>query len=171
MFESWNSDRAKAYRAFNKIPDDLGTAVNVQAMVFGNMGADSGTGVAFTRNPPLVRTGCTANTSSTLRVRMSSRAPARLSPFPALERDMPAVYEQFQEIARRLEKHYKDMQDLEFTIERGTLYMLQTRAGKRTAAAAVKVASDMVRGGTHRRADGYHAGRAQPCGPAASAAI
>ncbi|HEV3311584.1 MAG TPA: pyruvate, phosphate dikinase [Chloroflexota bacterium] len=147
VFRSWNSDRAKAYRAFNKIPDDLGTGVNVQAMVFGNMGDDSGTGVAFTRNPS---TGESKLYGEYLLNAQGEDVVAGIrtpQPISTLERDMPEAYRQFQEIARRLEKHYKDMQDLEFTIERGTLYMLQTRAGKRTAAAAVKVATDMVREG------------------------
>jgi pyruvate, orthophosphate dikinase len=147
VFESWNSDRAKAYRAFNKIPDNLGTAVNVQAMVFGNMGNDSGTGVAFTRNPSTGENSLYGEYLLNAQgedVVAGTRTP---QPISTLERDMPDVYRQFQEIAHRLEKHYKDMQDLEFTIERGTLYMLQTRAGKRTAAAAVKVATDMVREG------------------------
>ena len=144
VFESWNSPRAKAYRAFNKIPDNLGTAVNVQSMVFGNMGNDSGTGVAFTRNPS---TGEDSLYGEYLLNAQGEDVVAGIrtpQPISTLERDMPDVYRQFQEIARRLEKHYQDMQDLEFTIERGTLYMLQTRAGKRTAAAAVKVATDMV---------------------------
>jgi pyruvate,orthophosphate dikinase len=147
VFESWNSDRAKAYRAFNKIPDDLGTAVNVQAMVFGNMGNDSGTGVAFTRNPSTGENrlyGEYLLNAQGEDVVAGTRTP---QPISTLERDMPGVYRQFQDFAHRLEKHYEDMQDLEFTIERGKLYMLQTRAGKRTAAAAVKVAADMVREG------------------------
>jgi len=147
VFESWNSPRAKAYRAFNKIPDDLGTAVNVQAMVFGNMGNDSGTGVAFTRNPS---TGENTLYGEYLLNAQGEDVVAGIrtpQPISTLERDMPDVYRQFREIAHRLETHYNDMQDLEFTIERGTLYMLQTRAGKRTAAAAVKVATDMVNEG------------------------
>ncbi len=147
VFQSWNSDRAKAYRAFNKIPDNLGTAVNVQSMVFGNMGEDSGTGVAFTRNPATGEDklyGEYLLNAQGEDVVAGTRTP---QPIATLERDMPQVYEQFRQIAHRLEKHYKDMQDLEFTIERGTLYMLQTRAGKRTAAAAVKVATDMVNEG------------------------
>ena len=147
VFRSWNSDRAKAYRAFNKIPDNLGTAVNVQAMVFGNMGNDSGTGVAFTRNPS---TGEHRLYGEYLLNAQGEDVVAGIrtpQPISTLERDMPDCYRQFQEIAHRLEKHYQDMQDLEFTIERGTLYMLQTRAGKRTAAATVKIATDMVREG------------------------
>ncbi|HZT95575.1 MAG TPA: PEP/pyruvate-binding domain-containing protein, partial [Chloroflexota bacterium] len=147
VFRSWNSDRAQAYRAYNKIPDDLGTAVNVQSMVFGNMGSDSGTGVAFTRNPSTgedVLYGEYLLNAQGEDVVAGIRTP---QPISTLQDDMPEVYDQFREIARRLEKHYHDMQDLEFTIERGKLYMLQTRAGKRTAAAAVKVAADMVREG------------------------
>jgi pyruvate,orthophosphate dikinase len=147
VFQSWNSDRAKAYRAFNRIPDNLGTAVNVQTMVFGNMGNDSGTGVAFTRNPS---TGERELYGEYLLNAQGEDVVAGIrtpQPISALKRDMPTVYQQFEEIARRLEHHYKDMQDLEFTIERGKLYMLQTRAGQRTAAAAVKIATDMVREG------------------------
>src|SRR5579884_2048326 len=147
VFESWNSNRAKAYRAYNKIPDDLGTAVNVQTMVFGNMGNDSGTGVAFTRNPS---TGEDRLFGEYLLNAQGEDVVAGIrtpQPISTLQDDMPEVYDQFREIARRLEKHYHDMQDLEFTIERGKLYMLQTRSGKRTAAAAVKIACDMVREG------------------------
>jgi pyruvate,orthophosphate dikinase len=144
VFASWFGKRARDYRNFNKIPHDLGTAVNVVTMVFGNMGDDSGTGVAFTRNPS---TGDPALFGEYLTnaqgedVVAGIRTPQEIS---NLRDDMPAVYEEFQTIARRLERHYRDMQDLEFTIERGRLYMLQTRSGKRTAAAAVKVAVDMV---------------------------
>jgi pyruvate,orthophosphate dikinase len=144
VFASWFGKRARDYRNFNKIPHDLGTAVNVVTMVFGNMGDDSGTGVAFTRNPS---TGAPALFGEYLTnaqgedVVAGIRTPQQIS---NLRDDMPAVYEEFQTIARRLERHYRDMQDLEFTIERGRLYMLQTRSGKRTAAAAVKLAVDMV---------------------------
>ncbi|GAC1321937.1 MAG: pyruvate, phosphate dikinase [Chloroflexota bacterium] len=144
VFRSWNGDRARAYRASEGIPDDLGTAVNVQAMVFGNMGIDSGTGVAFTRNPS---TGEARLFGEYLLNAQGEDVVAGIRtprPISALKDDMPQAYQQFQDIANRMERHYRDMQDLEFTIESGKLYMLQTRNGKRTAAAAVKVAVDMV---------------------------
>ena len=144
VFDSWFGKRAHDYREFNKIPHDLGTAVNVVTMVFGNMGDDSGTGVAFTRDP---NTGENALYGEYLTnaqgedVVAGVRTPEKIS---HMRDAMPEVYAQFEEIARRLESHYRDMQDLEFTIERGTLYMLQTRSGKRTAPAAIKIAVDMV---------------------------
>src|SRR5947209_14314574 len=148
VFRSWNGERAIAYRESEGIAHNLGTAVNVQTMVFGNMGSDSGTGVAFTRNPS---TGESKLFGEYLLNAQGEDVVAGIrtpQPISALNRDMPEAYEQFQEIARRMEGHYRDMQDLEFTIERGKLYMLQTRNGKRTAAAAVKVAVDMVNEGT-----------------------
>ncbi|HVM25699.1 MAG TPA: pyruvate, phosphate dikinase [Candidatus Limnocylindrales bacterium] len=147
VFDSWFGKRAHDYREFNKIPHDLGTAVNVVTMVFGNMGDDSGTGVAFTRDP---NTGEKALFGEYLTnaqgedVVAGVRTPDKIS---QMRDAMPEVYAQFEEIAQRLEGHYRDMQDLEFTIERGTLYMLQTRSGKRTAPAAVKIAVDMVNEG------------------------
>src|SRR3989441_1022605 len=144
VFSSWNNRRAIDYRNFNKIPHDLGTAVNVQSMVFGNMGSDSGTGVAFTRNPSTGENqlyGEYLLNAQGEDVVAGIRTPSKIA---RLQEDLPHVYEQFKEIARRLEQHYRDMQDLEFTVEKGRLYMLQTRAGKRTAQAAVKVAVDMV---------------------------
>ncbi len=147
VFDSWNSKRAIDYRRYNKIPDDWGTAVNVVSMVFGNMGDDSGTGVAFTRDP---NTGEKKLFGEYLRnaqgedVVAGIRTPERITD---LERTQPNVYKQFVEIAGKLERHYREMQDLEFTVERGTLYMLQTRTGKRSAEAAVKIALDMVREG------------------------
>jgi pyruvate, orthophosphate dikinase len=147
VFRSWNGDRARAYRENEGIPDDLGTAVNVQAMVFGNMGNDSGTGVAFTRDPS---TGDEHLFGEYLINAQGEDVVAGIRtprPISALQDEMPQAYEQFQEIATRMERHYRDMQDLEFTIERGKLYMLQTRNAKRTAAAAVKVAVDMVNEG------------------------
>ena len=144
VFRSWDNPRANVYRRMNEIPYDWGTAVNVQAMVFGNSGDKSGTGVAFTRNPA---TGEKALFGEYLinaqgeDVVAGVRTPA---PIAQLKQDMPEVYEQFASIADRLEKHYKDMQDMEFTIENGKLYMLQTRNGKRTAAAALKIACDLV---------------------------
>jgi len=144
VFESWNSKRAIDYRRFNKISADGGTAVSVVAMVFGNMGDDSGTGVAFTRDP---NTGQHLLFGEYLRnaqgedVVAGIRTPERIVD---LERSQPSVYKQFVEIADKLERHYRDMQDMEFTVERGTLYMLQTRSAKRSAEAAVRIALDMV---------------------------
>jgi len=144
VFSSWNNKRAIDYRNFNKIAHNLGTAVNVQSMVFGNMGNDSGTGVAFTRNPSTGENqlyGEYLLNAQGEDVVAGIRTPSKIA---RLQEDLPHVYEQFKEIARRLEQHYRDMQDMEFTVEKGHLYMLQTRAGKRTAQAAVKVAVDMV---------------------------
>jgi len=144
VFSSWNNKRAIDYRNFNKIPHNLGTAVNVQSMVFGNMGNDSGTGVAFTRDPSTGEKqlyGEYLLNAQGEDVVAGIRTPSKIS---RLQDDLPDVYQQFQEIARRLEHHYRDMQDLEFTVEKGRLYMLQTRSAKRTAQAAVKVAVDMV---------------------------
>jgi pyruvate, orthophosphate dikinase len=144
VFDSWNSRRAVDYRRFHKIPDDWGTAVNVMEMVFGNMGDDSGTGVAFTRNP---NTGERALFGEYLTnaqgedVVAGIRTPEKIAD---LAERQPKVYEQFQQIAQRLERYYRDVQDLEFTVERGKLFMLQTRSAKRTAEAAVKIALDLV---------------------------
>ena len=144
VFDSWQNHRAIVYRKINNIPDHLGTAVNIQAMVFGNMGDDCGTGVAFTRNP--------SNGDNKLYgeylinaqgedVVAGIRTP---EPISTLEEKMPEVYQQFVQICSLLEKHYRDMQDIEFTIQGGKLYMLQTRSGKRTANAAIKIAVEMV---------------------------
>jgi len=144
VFRSWDNPRAIVYRRLNDIPSDWGTAVNVQSMVFGNMGNDSGTGVAFTRNPA---TGEKALFGEFLMNAQGEDVVAGIrtpQPISSLKETMPEVYNQFVEIAEKLEKHYKDMQDIEFTIERGKLYMLQTRNGKRTAQAALKVAVDLV---------------------------
>lgn len=144
VFRSWDNPRAIVYRRLNDIPSDWGTAVNVQSMVFGNMGNDSGTGVAFTRNPA---TGEKALFGEFLMNAQGEDVVAGIrtpQPISTLKETMPEVYNQFVEIAEKLEKHYKDMQDIEFTIERGKLYMLQTRNGKRTAQAALKVAVDLV---------------------------
>ena len=144
VFDSWNSKRAVDYRAYNKIPEDWGTAVSVVAMVFGNLGDDSGTGVAFTRDP---NSGEAKLFGEYLRnaqgedVVAGTRTPEKIED---LQNSQPEVYRQFVEIAGKLEKHYRDMQDLEFTVERGKLYMLQTRAGKRSAEAAVKIALALV---------------------------
>ena len=144
VFRSWDNPRANVYRRINEIPYDWGTAVNVQSMVFGNSGNTSGTGVAFTRNPA---TGEKALFGEYLINAQGEDVVAGVrtpSPISKLKEEMPEVYKQFADIADRLEKHYKDMQDMEFTIESGKLYMLQTRNGKRTAAAALKVAVDLV---------------------------
>lgn len=147
VFRSWNNERAKIYRKLNNIPDDLGTAVNVQSMVFGNMGNDSGTGVAFTRNPA---TGEKKLFGEFLVNAQGEDVVAGIRTPQSIEKlgeIMPEIYEQFVNVAELLENHYKDMQDIEFTIEKGKLYMLQTRNGKRTAFAAVRVAVDLVEEG------------------------
>src|ERR671938_126612 len=147
VFNSWMGRRAVDYRRVNRIPDNLGTAVNVQAMVFGNMGAESGTGVAFTRNPS---TGEKTLYGEYLLNAQGEDVVAGIrtpQPISQLKDELPEVYEQFNSITQLLERHYRDMQDVEFTIERARLWMLQTRTGKRTGAAAVKVAVDMVHEG------------------------
>ncbi len=144
VFRSWQNDRAKHYRRINNIDDMLGTAVNVQAMVFGNLGDTSGTGVGFTRNPA---SGAKEFYGEFLMNAQGEDVVAGIrTPVPILElqKVMPGVYDQLREITTRLEKHYKDMQDFEFTIQEGKLYMLQTRNGKRTGPAAVRVAIQMV---------------------------
>ena len=144
VFGSWNNPRAIAYRKLNRIPDDWGTAVNVQAMVFGNMGPDSGTGVAFTRDPATGERrfyGEYLENAQGEDVVAGVRTP---KPIAKLAKEMPEVYRKLDKIQAKLERHYKDMQDLEFTIERGKLWMLQTRTGKRTGFAAVRIAVDMV---------------------------
>ncbi|MDQ6918670.1 MAG: pyruvate, phosphate dikinase [Candidatus Dormibacteraeota bacterium] len=147
VFRSWNTDRAVAYRRAEKIPDDLGTAVNVQTMVFGNMGEGSGTGVAFTRNPI---SGSKELYGDYLANAQGEDVVAGIrdtEPIAALKKRMPDIYKQFTDYAEKLEAHYKDVQDLEFTIERGKLYMLQTRNAKRTGEAAVRLAIAMEKEG------------------------
>lgn len=147
VFASWNNQRAKVYRKINKIPDHLGTAVNIQMMVFGNMGEDSGTGVAFTRNPSTGEAklyGEYLMNAQGEDVVAGIRTPKTIE---TLYDTNPNVYQEFDNIASKLELHYKDMQDIEFTIEKGKLYLLQTRTGKRTASAAVKIAVDLVKEG------------------------
>ncbi len=167
VFESWNNDRAKYYRQINKIPEEWGTAVNVMAMVFGNMGEDSGTGVAFTRDAATgenvfngeylmnaqgedvvagIRTPQQITKEGSVRWAELQRISEeeRKKVYPSLEEFMPEVYKELYEIQEKLEKHYKDMQDLEFTIQEGKLWLLQTRNGKRTGAAMVKIAMDML---------------------------
>src|SRR6202047_68567 len=167
VFDSWNNDRAIAYRKFNNIPGDWGTAVTVQSMVFGNLGADCATGVAFTRNPANGEKGIygeflpnaqgedvVAGTRTPLQISLKAgRSWAerngvseedRAARYPTLEESFPGVYKELLKIAQRLEHHFRDMQDMEFTIERGRLFMLQTRNGKRTAEAAVRAAVEMT---------------------------
>jgi pyruvate,orthophosphate dikinase len=147
VFRSWNNPRAISYRRLNNIPSDLGTAVNVQAMVYGNMGQDSGTGVGFTRNPATGEKefyGEYLINAQGEDVVAGIRTPA---PINQLESELPKVFKELHNITNRLEAHYRDVQDFEFTIQEGKLYMLQTRAGKRTVQAALKIATDMVNEG------------------------
>ncbi len=144
VFDSWNNKRAITYRNLNDIPHDLGTAVNVQTMVFGNMGNSSGTGVAFTRDPSTgenIKYGEYLINAQGEDVVAGIRTPQTIE---SLKKEMPDIYNQLMDIFLKLETHYKDMQDLEFTFQEGKLFMLQTRTGKRTAAAAVKIAVDML---------------------------
>ena len=153
VFESWNNHRAQVYRRENHIASDLGTAVNVQMMVFGNAGEDSGTGVAFTRNPA---TGENKLFGEYLLNAQGEDVVAGIrtpQPISALAETMPDLYNEFVATAKKLETHYRDMQDLEFTIEHGTLYMLQARNGKRTPTAAVKIAVDLVEEGLLSRTE------------------
>jgi len=160
VFRSWNNDRAIYYRKMNDIPESLGTAVNVQAMVFGNMGDDSGTGVGFTRNPSTgenIFYGEYLTNAQGEDVVAGVRTP---QPISKLENEMPTVFKQLHAITKRLEKHYRDVQDFEFTIEKGKLYMLQTRNGKRTTHAAIKIAVDMVKEGLITKVEAVN--RVQP---------
>lgn len=147
VFKSWNNNRAKVYRKLNDIDDNLGTAVNIQSMVFGNMGDRSGTGVAFSRNPATGENelfGEYLMNAQGEDVVAGIRTPSEIH---ELNKQMPEVYEEFFDTVQKLEHHYKDMQDLEFTIERGKLYILQTRNGKRTAQAGINIAVDLVNEG------------------------
>jgi pyruvate,orthophosphate dikinase len=156
VFKSWNNDRAVRYRKLHEIPDSLGTAVNVQAMVFGNMGEDCATGVAFTRDPnsgarifygEYLKNAQGEDVVAGIRTPQPINEEGRVSGtdhLPSLEQEMPKAYRELRRIARRLEKHYRDMQDLEFTIQQGRLWLLQTRSGKRTATAAVRIAVDLA---------------------------
>ncbi len=147
VFGSWMGKRAVEYRRLNKIPDDLGTAVSVVTMVFGNMGSDSGTGVAFTRDPATgenVLYGEYLANAQGEDVVAGVRTPLKIA---QMQEVMPEVYQEFRDLSRKMEEHYREMQDLEFTVEHGTLYMLQTRTGKRTARAAIQIAVDMVKEG------------------------
>ncbi|MGI6451642.1 MAG: pyruvate, phosphate dikinase [Desulfitobacteriia bacterium] len=165
VFKSWNNQRAIVYRRVNNIPDDIGTAVNVQGMVFGNMGKDSGTGVAFTRNPS---TGEKALYGEFLMNAQGEDVVAGIrtpQPITSLASENPEIYKEFCQIAAGLEQHYKDMQDIEFTIEKGRLYILQTRNGKCTIAAAIKIAVELCQEGlitkeeAVRRIDPHQLGR------------
>jgi len=153
VFRSWNNPRAIAYRRLHKIPGDLGTAVNVQAMVFGNMGDDCATGVGFTRNPSTGENkfyGEYLINAQGEDVVAGIRTPKLIA---ELGKEMPGIYKQLRAITSKLEKHYKDMQDFEFTVQQGKLYLLQTRTGKRTAPAAVKIAVDMVKEGLIKKGE------------------
>ncbi|MCO6291733.1 pyruvate, phosphate dikinase [Staphylococcus epidermidis] len=144
VFKSWDNDRARVYRDLNDIPHDIGTAVNIQEMVFGNSGSNSGTGVAFTRNPVTGENhlfGEYLLNAQGEDVVAGIRTPKDID---TLKQQMPDVHQEFVDVTKQLEKHYKDMQDIEFTIENGKLYLLQTRNGKRTAKAAIKIAVDLV---------------------------
>ena len=144
VFDSWENERAIVYRKLNDIPDDIGTAVNIQSMVYGNMGNDSGTGVAFTRNPSTGEKkffGEYLMNAQGEDVVAGIRTPKEIG---ELKKDMPPAYNQLIDVYKKLELHYKDMQDIEFTIEKEKLFLLQTRTGKRTAHAAIKIAVDMV---------------------------
>ena len=147
VFNSWNNPRAVKYREIEGIPDDMGTACNIQMMVFGNMGWDSGSGVMFTRNPSNGEKGLYGEVLFNAQgedVVAGIRTPLSIEDLKEVK---PELYKELEEVAEKLERHYRDMQDVEFTIERGTLYILQTRTGKRTARAAIKIAVDMVREG------------------------
>ncbi|MCZ8515859.1 pyruvate, phosphate dikinase [Paenibacillus filicis] len=147
VFQSWNNPRAKLYRKLNRIPDSQGTAVNIQSMVFGNMGSDCGTGVVFTRNPSTGENhfyGEYLMNAQGEDVVAGVRTP---KPIASLKQDHPELYDRLYEAAKQLERHYKDMQDIEFTVEKGKLYLLQTRTGKRNAQAALRIAVELVREG------------------------
>lgn len=147
VFDSWQGKRAVDYRNFHGISHDLGTAVNVQVMVFGNMGSDSGTGVAFTRNPATGDRGVFGEYLINAQGEDVVAGIRNPKPIAELAKDLPKAYEEFLGVCEMLERHYREVQDLEFTIERGRLWMLQTRSGKRTAQAAVKIAVEMAREG------------------------
>src|SRR5205085_215361 len=159
VFGSWQSERAKVYRRLNDIPSEWGTAVNVQAMVFGNMGETSATGVAFTRDPAkgdrayygefLINAqgeDVVAGIRTPQYLTRSAREAAKAKPM-SMEEAMPETYAELAQVFDLLERHYRDMQDIEFTVERGKLWMLQTRSGKRTAKAALKIAVEMANEG------------------------
>ena len=159
VFNSWMGNKAVEYRRIERITGLKGTAVNVQAMVFGNTGNNSGTGVAFTRDP---NTGENEFFGDYLVNAQGEDVVAGIrtpEPISHLEQEMPKVYDQLLDIRQKLETHYKEMQDIEFTVEDGTLYMLQTRTGKRTGTSAVRIAVEMAKRGPDRRDDGDQAGQ------------
>ena len=168
VFESWNTRRAIDYRKLHDIPDSMGTAVNIVTMVFGNLGEDSGTGVAFTRDPSTGEPPCTANTCSTPRARTWSAAPATPSRSRSSRETLPQAFAELERVARTLERHFRDVQDMEFTIERGKLYMLQTRRGQRIGPCrGADRLRDGGRGADHRGRGGRPdpAQRPQPAAP------
>ena len=159
VFDSWDNPRAQVYRRAHDIPDDLGTAVNVVQMVFGNKGDQSGTGVAFTRDPSTGEPGLYGEFLADAQgedVVAGIRTP---EPLAEMKEALPEAFEQLVDTMQRLEEHYRDMQDIEFTVEDGRLYLLQTRSAKRTAAAALKSAVDMVDEGLISREDAVVAHR------------
>ena len=156
MFKSWNSKRAHAYRDAAGISHDLGTAVNIQAMVYGNISEDSGTGVAMSRNASNGRNELEGDFLMNAQGEDMVAGIRMTEPISELKAKLPEVYDQFREIARKLEQHYRNMQDMEFTIERGTLWVLQTRDGKRTAQAEVRIAVEMVEEGLISRKEAVH---------------
>src|SRR5207245_9490539 len=143
-FKPWNTDRAKTYRRLERIPDDLGTAVNVQMMVFGNMGDTSGTGVAFTGNPIIGSKELYGDYLANAQGEDVVAGVRDTEPISALKRHMPKVYAQFERYARQLEKHYKDVQDLEFTIERGKLYMIESTSAKKDGRLELNITGVLV---------------------------
>ena len=156
VFKSWNSKRAHAYRDAAGISHDLGTAVNIQAMVYGNISEDSGTGVAMSRNASNGRNELEGDFLMNAQGEDVVAGIRMTEPISELKTKLPEVYDQFREIARKLEQHYRNMQDMEFTIERGTLWVLQTRDGKRTAQAEVRIAVEMVEEGLISRKEAVH---------------
>ena len=166
VFDSWNSDRAVLYRRQERIPADLGTAVSVVAMVFGNLGDDSGTGVAFTRDPGTGAQGVYGDYLQNAQGEDVVAGIRNTVPLQDLERIDKTSYDQLMDIMRTLENHYRDLCDIEFTIERGKLWMLQTRVGKRTAAAAFRIATQLVKPGHDRPGRGAHPGDRRGARPA-----
>ena len=162
MFHSWNTDRARLYRRQERIPDDLGTAVNIMAMVFGNLGDDSGTGVAFTRDPATGRRGSYGDYLPNAQGEDVVAGIRNTLSLDELERPRPASHAELLRIMGVLERHYRDMCDIEFTVERGKLWMLQTRVGKRTAAAAFRIGRPAGRRGPHRPGHRTHPGHRPP---------
>ena len=156
VFKSWNSKRAHAYRDAAGISHDLGTVVNIQAMVYGNISEDSGTGVAMSRNASNGRNELEGDFLMNAQGEDVVAGISMTEPISELKAKLPEVYDQFREIARKLEQHYRNMQDMEFTIERGTLWVLQTRDGKRTAQAEVRIAVEMVKEGLISRKEAVH---------------